>query len=102
LEFRRVLFRSLITTLVLAAVSQALGLDAALGAFIAGIVLGGSRFVQPRAMRSIEWMSGAVFAPVYFANAGLPVDVTKLGDASTAAAFAAVLAIALATKFAGS
>ena len=93
---------ALITTLILAAVSQALGLDAALGAFIAGIVLGGSRFVQPRAMTSIDWMSGAFFAPLYFATAGLSVDVTKLGKASTAAAFAAVLVIALATKFAGS
>jgi len=93
---------ALATTLVLAAVSEALGLDAALGAFIAGIVLGGSRFIQSRAMTSIEWMSGAFFAPLYFATAGLSVDVTKLGKATTAAAFAAVLVVALATKFAGS
>jgi Kef-type K+ transport system membrane component KefB len=93
---------ALVTTLGLAAVSQALGLDAALGAFIAGIVLGGSRFIQPRAMTSIEWMSSAFFAPLYFATAGLSVDVTKLSKVTTAEAFGAVLVVALAMKFAGS
>ena len=88
-----------IATVGLAAVSQALGLDAALGAFIAGIVLGGSRFVQPRAMTAVEWMSDAVFAPLYFSTAGLSVDVTKLGRATTMLAFTAVLIVALVTKF---
>ena len=88
-----------LATLALAAISQALGLDAALGAFIAGIVVGGSRFVQPRSMTAVQWMSDGVFAPLYFATAGLSVDVTKLGRASTLAAFAVVLAVALSTKF---
>jgi Kef-type K+ transport system membrane component KefB len=88
-----------IATFASAASAQALGLDAALGAFVAGIVLGSSRFVQPRAMTAVEWMSDGVFAPLYFATAGLSVDVTKLGHASTLASFAAVLLVALTTKF---
>jgi Kef-type K+ transport system membrane component KefB len=88
-----------VATLILAAVSQALGIDAALGAFIAGIVLGASRFLQSRAMIAIDWMSSAIFAPLYFATAGLSVDVTALGHASTAVVFIAVTAVALLVKF---
>jgi Kef-type K+ transport system membrane component KefB len=89
---------ALCVTLILAAVSQALGVDAALGAFIAGIVLGRSRFRQPRALGSIDWMTGAVFAPLYFATAGLSVDVTQL-TTTTAIAFVVVLVVAIAAKF---
>lgn len=88
-----------VATLILAAVSQALGIDAALGAFIAGIVLGASRFLQSRAMTAIDWSSSAIFAPLYFATAGLSVDVTTLSHGSTALAFLAVTAVALLVKF---
>lgn len=84
-----------------AAVAQALGIDAALGAFLAGITLGRSRFIAPRVVEGIQWFSDAVFAPLYFATAGLSVDVTLLGHGSTGLWFAIVLVAALAAKFAG-
>jgi len=93
---------SIATTFALAATSQALGIDAALGAFMAGIVLGRSRFMQPRAMTSLDWMSSAIFAPLYFATAGLSVDITQLGSRSTAVAFIVVLLVAIASKFGAS
>ncbi len=85
--------------LVLAALCQAIGLDAALGAFLAGIIIGRSRFMQTRARDSLDWASDAVFAPLYFATAGLSVDVTLLREPSTAVSFAVVLAVALVAKF---
>ncbi|HEU5034585.1 MAG TPA: cation:proton antiporter, partial [Mycobacteriales bacterium] len=88
-----------LATLVLAAVCQALGLDAALGAFVAGIVVGRSRFIQTRALSSIEWASDAVFAPLYFATAGLSVDVTLLRRPTTAIACGVVLVVGLVAKF---
>jgi Kef-type K+ transport system membrane component KefB/nucleotide-binding universal stress UspA family protein len=83
------------------AVAQALGVDAALGAFLAGILIGRSRFLAPRVMDAIEWSSNAIFAPLYFATAGLAVDVTLLGKGNGAFWFAVVLVVALLAKWLG-
>ena len=92
---------AVVFTLVVAAVTQALGVDAALGAFLAGIILGRSRFVAPRVLETIEWSSNAVFAPLYFATAGLSVDIGQLAHASTFGWFALLVVVAVASKFAG-
>lgn len=88
-------------TLGIAAIAQAFGVDAALGAFLSGIVLGRSRFVPPRVLEVLDWMSAAVFAPLYFATAGLSVDVTLLTRGSTGLWFLVILAVALAAKLVG-
>lgn len=88
-------------TLGVAAISQALGVDAALGAFLTGIVLGRSRFVPSRVLEVLDWMSTAVFAPLYFATAGLSVDVTLLGRNSAGFWFVVVLLVAVAAKLIG-
>ncbi|MFL6238226.1 MAG: cation:proton antiporter [Actinomycetes bacterium] len=88
-------------TFVCAAVAQALGVDAALGAFLAGILIGRSRFVPARVVTAIEWSSDAIFAPLYFATAGLSVDVTLLGRDQGAFWFIVVLAVALISKWLG-
>ncbi len=92
---------SVVFTLIIAAIAQALGVDAALGAFLAGIVLGRSRYLPRRALDAIEWASNAVFAPLYFATAGLSVNVALLGHGSTAWWFVIAFAVAVASKFAG-
>jgi nucleotide-binding universal stress UspA family protein len=88
-------------TFVVAAIAQALGVDAALGAFLAGIIIGRSRFVARRVLDGIEWMSDAVFAPLYFATAGVSADVSLLRHGSTAVWFVIVLVVAFAAKFVG-
>ena len=88
-------------TLVVAAIAQALGVDAALGAFLAGIIVGQSRYLPMRAMDAIRWSSDAVFAPLYFATAGVSVDVTLLGHGSVLLWSAIVLVAAIASKFVG-
>lgn len=88
-------------TFVVAAVAQALGVDAALGAFLAGIIIGRSRYVAMRVLEVIRWGADAVFAPLYFATAGLSVDVTKLASLSAAAWFGVLVLVAIASKFVG-
>jgi Kef-type K+ transport system membrane component KefB len=88
-------------TMAVAAMAQAFGVDAALGAFLSGIVLGRSRLVPPRVLEVLDWMSSAVFAPLYFATAGLSVDVTLLGRKSAGLWFLVVLAVAFVAKVIG-
>lgn len=92
---------SIACALALAAVTQSLHLEGALGAFIAGVVLGRSRFQQGQALRYLEAFTGAVFAPLYFATAGLQVDLTAMGSAPVLLSFAVLLLVAATAKYAG-
>ncbi|MDA8286041.1 MAG: cation:proton antiporter [Actinomycetota bacterium] len=58
-----------------AAAMQAIGVEAALGAFFAGVLLGRSRFQHGDALARLRSFSDAVFAPLYFASAGLLIDL---------------------------
>lgn len=92
---------SIACALVLAAATQGLGLEGALGAFLAGVVLGRSRFQQGQALRYLEALTGAVFAPLYFATAGLRVDLGTMARPAALAAFVALLLAAFLTKYLG-
>ena len=86
---------------VAAAVMQAFGVEGALGAFVAGVALGRSRFQVGRAVSVLNAMTTTIFAPLYFATAGLKVDLGVLGRAPVAVSFAAIVAVAVVAKFAG-
>jgi Kef-type K+ transport system membrane component KefB len=60
------------------ALTQALGVEAVLGAFVAGIVLGRSKFQDSRVVAHLETATLTVLAPLFFASAGLRVDLTLL------------------------
>jgi Kef-type K+ transport system membrane component KefB len=92
---------AVVFTFVIAAVGQAAGVDAALGAFLAGVVIGRSRYLPRRALDVIRAASDAVFAPLYFATAGVSVDVTLLGHGGAGWWFLLVLVIAVVSKFVG-
>ncbi|MHB1853688.1 MAG: cation:proton antiporter domain-containing protein [Acidimicrobiales bacterium] len=83
------------------ALFQAAGIEGALGAFLLGILVGRSRYRPEGTMRAITAMSSAVFAPLYFATAGLRVDVSTLGHASALWAFGALVVVATLAKVAG-
>ena len=87
--------------LVAAAVMQAFGVEGALGAFVAGVALGRSRFQLGRAVSVLNTMTTTIFAPLYFSTAGLRVDLGVLGRGSVAVAFAVLLVVAVVFKFAG-
>ena len=72
-----------------------------LGAFVAGIVLARSRFADHELIRPLETMTAAIFAPVFFATAGLRVDLGLLWDVETLVWAGIVLAAASASKFFG-
>jgi len=86
--------------LLAAAAMQAFGVEGALGAFVAGIALGRSRFQLGRAITVIDTTTATVFAPLYFATAGLRVDLGTIGEPAVALSFVALTAVAVASKFA--
>jgi Kef-type K+ transport system membrane component KefB len=97
---------AMITTLMalalaLAAATQALHLEAVLGAFIAGILVGQVKRFDDRLRHIFEQVALGVFAPVFFAAAGLRVDLAKLAKPNVAAVGLLVLFIATAGKFVG-
>jgi Kef-type K+ transport system membrane component KefB len=83
------------------AITQALGVEAVLGAFIAGIVLGQSKFQDSRVRSSLESITLTVFAPLFFATAGLRVDLGLLSDPTVLLWSAIVIAVASIAKLLG-
>lgn len=92
----------IVVTLAAGVITQAIGVEAVLGAFVAGIVLGRSRYQQAEVRHSLETVVHGFVAPIFFATAGLSVDLGLLFEPSTALAAGAVLAVAALTKLLGS
>lgn len=81
-------------------ITQWLGVEAVLGAFVAGVVLARSRYRQIESQHIIEDLTSVIFAPLFFATAGLRLDLGLLrGEALVWAGL--LLAVALGLKFAG-
>ncbi len=82
-------------------VTQLIGVEAVLGAFVAGIVLGRSRYQSDEVRTALESMTAAFFAPVFFATAGLRVDLGLLARDGAAWWALAAIALAVGAKTAG-
>ncbi|WP_246147989.1 cation:proton antiporter [Nonomuraea turkmeniaca] len=87
--------------LLASAATHALGLEAVFGAFMAGIVISRSGALDRVALAPLQTFVAAVLAPVYFATAGLRMDLTALADPVVLLTGLGVLAIAILGKFAG-
>jgi Kef-type K+ transport system membrane component KefB/nucleotide-binding universal stress UspA family protein len=83
------------------AITQALHVEAVLGAFVAGLVVGRSRWRDERVVRLIETVAYGLFAPVFFASAGLRVDLGVFTDPQVAWWSLIIVAVASVTKFVG-
>lgn len=92
---------ALLVSLAGASATQAIGLEGVLGAFIAGIVLGRSKFQDNEVYRTLESITLAFFAPLFFARAGLRVDMTLLADPQVVWWSVVVLAAASVSKLFG-
>lgn len=92
---------AVLTMLVFGVITQALGIEAVLGAFVAGVVLHRSRFQQPEVVHHIESLTHSFLAPVFFATAGLRVDLTLLASSSALGWTLLVVGVAVAAKFLG-
>jgi Kef-type K+ transport system membrane component KefB len=85
----------------LGAVTQALGVEAVLGAFIAGLLLGRSRYTRRDVEEQIESLTSSVLAPIFFATAGLRVDIALLADGQVLTWAVILLVVATVSKFGG-
>jgi Kef-type K+ transport system membrane component KefB/nucleotide-binding universal stress UspA family protein len=92
----------IVVALVAGAVTQAIGVEAVLGAFVAGIVLGRSRYQRREVLATLESVTHAFVAPVFFATAGLFMDLTLLADPELLRWALIVIAVAAVAKLAGS
>ena len=92
---------TLVAALLAAALTQAIGVEAVLGAFIAGIVLGRSKFQDARVLPALESVTLSVFAPLFFATAGLRVDLGLLADPTVLLWAVVVVLVASLAKLAG-
>lgn len=91
----------MVVALVFGVATQLIGAEAVLGAFVAGIVIGRSRFQRPEVRESLDVVTAGVFAPIFFATAGLRVDLGLVADPQVLGWAAAVIGVATATKFVG-
>ena len=92
---------AVVTMLGFGVVTQGLGVEAVVGAFVAGVVLHRSRFVDERLEHSLERLTSSFFAPVFFATAGLQVNLLLLEDSTILTWTVVVVAVAIVAKFAG-
>lgn len=69
-----VLAFALTVALLAAAATEAIGIHAIFGAFLAGVALGDSPHMREKARRTIEQFVASVFAPLFFASIGLKVN----------------------------
>jgi Kef-type K+ transport system membrane component KefB len=94
---------AVIALLILAcsAATQALKMEAVLGAFLCGIVISSVKTVDAARLSSLRTVVLGVLAPVFFATAGLRMDLTLLADPAVALSAVALLAVAVVGKFGG-
>ena len=83
------------------AISQALHLEAILGAFVAGIIFGTMPRLPREVHERLESMTLGIFAPIFFAVAGLKVNVQALLTPTLLLITLLVIAIATIGKVAG-
>lgn len=83
------------------AFSQALHLEPVIGAFAIGILFGRLPRMPADTVRKLESLALAVFAPVFFATAGLKVDVRAIFEPRLLAITLAVIAVATVGKVVG-
>lgn len=84
--------------MVCAIVTQAIGIHAVFGAFVAGTMLGRSARIRKNHRDELEAATIGVFAPLFFAYSGLKVDVFALEGVGV---LMLVLAVAIVGKLVG-
>ncbi|HXM58153.1 MAG TPA: cation:proton antiporter [Candidatus Dormibacteraeota bacterium] len=92
---------TVVMLLLAAAGTQALGFEAVLGAFVAGIAIGSCGALDPPALAPLRSVVATILAPLFFATAGLRIDLTELRHPEVLAAAVAILLVAIVGKFSG-
>jgi nucleotide-binding universal stress UspA family protein len=97
----RLLTLVVVLTFAWGAITQALHLEAVLGAFIMGVILGQMPRLPDSVHKKLESIALGVFAPVFFAVAGLKVNVRNLLETELMILCLLVIFVACAGKIAG-
>ncbi|USZ71411.1 cation:proton antiporter [Natronosalvus halobius] len=91
----------MIFALAAGAITHYMRLEAILGAFVVGVLVGQVKRFNYQVRRSFETMTLSIFAPLFFAIAGLRMDVAALADPTVFTIGVVVFAIACFGKFGG-
>jgi Kef-type K+ transport system membrane component KefB/nucleotide-binding universal stress UspA family protein len=91
----------LVVMCVMAAITQAIGVNAVLGAFVAGVLVGESPILSQQIDDEIRGFITAFLAPIFFGLSGLTADLTILKDPHLALLTIGLVAIASIGKFGG-
>lgn len=83
------------------AITQAIGLEALFGAFVMGILFGRLPGLHESVVHTLERMALAIFAPIFFAVAGLKVNLIRLAEPATLSIAVLVILVAIFGKVAG-
>lgn len=86
---------------VYGAIATALGLEAVLGAFVAGIVFGQIPYLSDETIDKLESITFAIFAPIFFASAGLQVNILEFTDPAILMLSIVLILIAFSSKAIG-
>lgn len=96
-----VLTAIIVLMLLGAAATQFIGVHAVLGAFAVGVLLRESPVVNTRVLHPIETVTTAIFAPIFFAAAGLHVDLAIFARVEVTLVALVLTVVAALTKIAG-
>ena len=91
-----------LSLVAIGAITHAVGIEVVIGAFIAGIAIGGTRLRDGRGFGSLEAVTNGIFAPMFFVIAGIRVDLSALASPSVAIWAIAVTLGATGSKLLGS
>lgn len=87
--------------MLLGTLTHELGLEPMLGAFVAGILCGQARRFHTETEHALKLMVTAVFSPIFFANAGLKVDLFSVINPTVIVWGVCIVAVASAGKLLG-
>ncbi len=91
----------MVLALLFGSLTHFLGIEAVLGAFLVGILVGQVKRFNRSARHIFETFTLGVFAPIFFAASGLRVDLAALLDPTVFGVGMLVLGVAIIGKFAG-
>lgn len=97
----KILTLIVVFTFALGAVAQAIKLEAVLGAFISGIIFAQMPSVPEESIKKVEQVTFGIFAPIFFASAGLKVNILELFRTDLIIIGLALIAVAVISKVVG-
>lgn len=92
---------ALFLALAFSIITHGLGLESMLGAFLAGILIGQSPRLKSQVAHTLELFTSSFCAPIYFATAGIKVNLPALLTPRLLAMTAVVIVVATLGKYIG-